>query len=342
MNLKNLSVITKIPKLFKDKLKNNKINQIYKKFEKSLNIDENFAVAVSGGSDSLALAFLSKVYSINKNLKSKFFIVDHKLRLNSTSEANSVKKILKKYFINCEILTWTGKKPLKNIQAIARKKRLELLFRKCDSYKIDNILLGHHEDDLVENFFIRLTRGSGLKGLVSLDKKNLIDNKKLFRPLLNQKKDDLIYISKHVFNFYVEDQSNKDTKHQRVRIRKLISELKNEGLSQKKFIKTIQNLKSSDDVVNFYVNENLKKNANFSSSRDYYILKKNFFDNPDEIVFRSMTNLIKIVGKKYHPVRGKKLVRIIDKIEKDKLKRDTLGGCLIKKVNQSIIITKEL
>lgn len=160
--------------------------------------------------------------------------------------------------------------------------------------------------------------------------------------MLNQKKDDLIYISKHVFNFYVEDQSNKDTKHQRVRIRKLISELKNEGLSQKKFIKTIQNLKSSDDVVNFYVNENLKKNANFSSSRDYYILKKNFFDNPDEIVFRSMTNLIKIVGKKYHPVRGKKLVRIIDKIEQDKLKRDTLGGCLIKKVNQSIIITKEL
>ena len=341
MNLKNLSVITKIPKLFKDKLKNNKINQIYKKFEKSLNIDENFAVAVSGGSDSLALAFLSKVYSINKNLKSKFFIVDHKLRSNSTSEANSVKKILKKYLINCEILTWSGKKPLKNVQALARKKRLELLFRKCNSYKIDNILLGHHEDDLVENFFIRLTRGSGLKGLVSLDKKNLIDDKKLFRPLLNQKKDDLIYISKYVFNFYVEDQSNKDTKYQRVRIRKLISELKNEGLSQKKFIKTIQNLKSSDDVVNFYVNENLKKNANFSGLRDYYILKKNFFDNPDEIVFRSMTNLIKIVGKKYHPVRGKKLVRIIDKIEQDKLKRDTLGGCLIKKVNHSIIIKKE-
>ena len=29
----------------------------------------------------------------------------------------------------------------------------------------------HHQDDVFENFFIRFLRGSGLKGLVSLDKK---------------------------------------------------------------------------------------------------------------------------------------------------------------------------
>ena len=40
--------------------------------------------------------------------------------------------------------------------------------------KINDILLGHHQDDLLENFFIRMLRGSGLKGLVSLDKKNTI------------------------------------------------------------------------------------------------------------------------------------------------------------------------
>ena len=37
-----------------------------------------------------------------------------------------------------------------------------------------NIILGHHQDDLVENFFIRMLRGSGLKGLISLNKKTLI------------------------------------------------------------------------------------------------------------------------------------------------------------------------
>ena len=47
MSLKNLSAINKIPKLFKNKLKNKRINQIYKNFEKSLNINESFIVAVS-------------------------------------------------------------------------------------------------------------------------------------------------------------------------------------------------------------------------------------------------------------------------------------------------------
>ena len=188
MSLKNLSVKIKNHKLLKDKLKNKKIRQIYKKFEKSLDLKENFAVSVSGGPDSLALAFLAKIYSINHNITSKFLIVDHKLRPESSREAKDTKQILKKYLIDSEILTWTGKKPSKNIQALARKKRYEILFKRCDNLKINNLLLGHHQDDLFENFFIRLLRGSGLKGLISLDKKNQVNNKKLFRPLLDQKK----------------------------------------------------------------------------------------------------------------------------------------------------------
>ena len=35
MSLKNLSAKIKIPKIFKDKLKNKRINLIYKRFEKS-------------------------------------------------------------------------------------------------------------------------------------------------------------------------------------------------------------------------------------------------------------------------------------------------------------------
>ena len=124
MSLKNLSAIIKIPKLLKDKFNHKKINQIYRKFERSLNIKENFIVSVSGGPDSLALAYLAKIYSIKNNLNVKFFIVDHKLRIESTREALTVKKVLKKYSINAEILTWRGKKPVKNIQSTARKKKI--------------------------------------------------------------------------------------------------------------------------------------------------------------------------------------------------------------------------
>ena len=210
MSRKNLSVVNKIPKLLDSKLRNKRISKIYRKFEKTLNINENFIVAVSGGPDSLALAFLSKIYSIKNNLVSRYFIIDHKLRKESTKEAQLVKKILNKFFIKAEILTWYGKKPSKNLQSSARKKRYELLMAKSKKLKINNLILGHHLDDLFENFFIRIVRGSGLKGLISLDQQNKINETNLFRPLLNQKKDELIFLSKYVYNFFVKDPSNKD------------------------------------------------------------------------------------------------------------------------------------
>ena len=117
MSLKNLSVRKKIPKIYKSKLLNQKVNKIFKKFEKSFKIDTNFIVAVSGGADSLALAFLTKVYALKKNLNPRYFIVDHKLRKESTYEAYKVKRILKSLKINSQVLTWKGKKPVSNIQS---------------------------------------------------------------------------------------------------------------------------------------------------------------------------------------------------------------------------------
>ena len=341
MSLRNLNVKIKIPKLFRNKLKNKRILKTLKKFEKSLNIEDDFIVAVSGGPDSLALAFLSKIYAIKKNLRVKFFIVNHQLRNNSTIEAKTVKRVLNQNLIKAEILSWKGKKPTTNIQSNARKKRYELLIKQCNKFDIDNILLGHHQDDLIENFFIRILRGSGLKGLVSLDKKNKIEEINLYRPLLDLKKEDLIFLTKNVFDFYVQDPSNNNEKFQRIMIRKLIEKLKSEGLNKKKFIQTMKNLKHSDGTINFYVEENIKKNAMIIDKNNKFILNKFFFQQPYEVTFRSLSELIKLTGKKYYPVRGRKLDRILTNIEKNMSFKTTLGGCIIEKINQSIIIYKE-
>mgnify|MGYP001253583759 CR=1 FL=1 len=341
MSLKNSNVTIKTPKILKNKLDNLRVNRLYNNFEKSLNINESFVVAVSGGPDSLALAFLTKIYSIKKKIRCKYLIVDHKLRKESTQEAKLVKNILRKFSINAEILTWSGKKPNKNIQSIARVKRYDLLVNKCKKLKINNILLGHHQDDLIENFFIRIFRGSGLKGLISLENKNVISNINLLRPLLYQKKQDLIFLSKHVFNFYIKDPSNEDEKFLRIKVRKLIEEFDKNGLGKDKFITTIKNLKYSNNVVNFYAKESLNINSFFSAKDNKIILNNNFFQQPYEIVFRGLSDSIKIIGKKYYSVRGKKLDKIIIKIKKNVFKKGTLGGCIIEKLNQTVIIRKE-
>ena len=186
-----------------------------------------------------------------------------------------------------------------------------------------------------------MLRGSGLKGLISFDKESVINKKNLLRPLLNQKKEDLIYISENVFNFYVEDPSNKEKKYKRVRIRNLIEELNKEGFDNKKFLKTINNLKFSNSVVDFYVNENLKKNTTYSNKERKLILNKNFFQQPHEVIFRSFSDSIKLIGKKHYSVRGKKLDKIINDVDSHQSIKTTLGGCIIEKMNQTVIISKE-
>ena len=80
------------------------IKPIFSKFEKKLNSRESFLVAVSGGPDSLALAFLSKCYEEKYGAKFNYCIIDHKLRKDSSKEAQDVCKILKKSTLNVKLL----------------------------------------------------------------------------------------------------------------------------------------------------------------------------------------------------------------------------------------------
>ena len=341
MSPKNLNVSKKTHNFLLNKLKDKRILQIYKKFESDLATKNDFVVAVSGGPDSLALSFLAKILEIKKLVKVKYFIVDHKLRRESTSEAIYVKKILKNYLINLEILSWNGAKPKKNIQSIARDKRYELLISRAKKYKIKNILLGHHLDDLFENFFLRILRGSGLNGLISLDKKTKKNEVNLIRPLINVDKKDLIYISKKIFESYVEDPTNQDDKYKRVKVRNFLRQLGLEGLDRNKFFLTIKNLKIANENVKFYIKKNLDENVTFLQNKKNAILKESFFFQSDEVVFRSLIELIQTVGKKYYPVRGKKIDEIIKLINLKSSFKVTLGGCIIKKVNGTIILLKE-
>ena len=340
MSLKNLSV-NKTLKSITNKLQNQRVHKLYKLFEEKFDIKHDFAVAVSGGPDSLTLAFFTKIYSIKKKLKCRYFIVDHKLRKDSTKEAKKVQKILQNLSIRSEILTWRGKKPPKVTQSMARNKRYELLYSKCKKLKIKNIILGHQIDDLFENFFIRMIRGSGLKGLVSLDMKTEINQMNLIRPLLGFDKKDLIFISSYVFNFFVNDPTNFNDQHTRIRIRKIINEFKNNELDKDKLFLTIKNLKSSNEAISFYVKRNILLNTFFHKKKDTLLLNEIFFDQPYEIVLRSLSESIKKIGKMHNLVRGKKIEAILIKYQENKIYKETLGGCIIKKVNQTVILQKE-
>ena len=247
----------------KDCLSNSEqLSEIYSDFKnKILRLKtKKFLVAVSGGSDSLALAAMCRaMYSNYKQIKFSYIHINHGIRKKSLSESKKVKKILRKQDILLKVIN-NKKKIINNIQHNARQVRYSLLVKECKIKKIKFILTGHHKDDQIETFLIRLSRGSGVQGLSAMSAMSYSHNDiKIFRPFLSESKKNLIFISKKLFGTYIKDPSNSNKKFLRSNVRKLLPILSRHGIESDQILRSINNLKSSSKTLNFYFQEILKK-----------------------------------------------------------------------------------
>ena len=327
----------------KDLNSNTKTSLIYSNFKSQIDksLKKNtFLVAVSGGPDSLALSALSQAYSIEKKRKVFFVLVDHGIRANSFKEAQNVKTLLKKKGINLTILK-NKKKIKKNIQSHAREIRYQLLLNFCKKYKIKFIMTGHHRDDQIETFLIRLSRGSGIQGLSSMSKTTSLSNMtKLYRPLLNEKKKDLVFLAKYYFDKIFKDPSNTNQRYLRTKIRNLIKRFEKSGIKHDRIINSINNLASSRDTLNFYI-QKIENKCLVKKGNIIIINLKKFLVENNEIRLKIFSNCIKKVSKNYYLPRAKKVLNLLDRIESSQKIKATLGGCLINKEEKKLTISKE-
>ena len=231
-----------------------------------------------------------------------------------------------------------------NLQSNARILRYNLVFEECKKQKIKYVFTGHHHDDLYENFFIRLIRGSGLKGLISFNKiitKNEKNNNiTIVRPLLNFTKKQLLTIVDETFAKYINDPSNYNQTFLRSKIRNLIEFMKKEGFDSKKFDETLSNLTSSNSTIDFYTNKNLNDNVKYY--KNFVLVNNSFFHHPFEVVFRGLGNLLISFSKNKNYVRGKKLKDLINWVKlSSNSKKMTLSGCIFEKTSNTLIISRE-
>ena len=317
-------------------------NEVYLSFKKKLNTlkKKSYVIAVSGGPDSLALVSLSKIYAEENKVKFYYILVNHNIRKNSLKEAREVQYLLKKNKLNLVILN-NKYKFNKNIQSNARKVRYELLSNFCVKSKVRNIITAHNLEDQVETFFIRLSRGSGLKGLSSMKFATKIENNiSLIRPLLDIKKKLLIKISNLTFGKYIKDPSNKDKKFLRTKIRNLQTHLKKSGINYDQIIMSINNLASSNEILENYFKEKFSKGL-IKSKKSLIIKLNNFLELETEFKIRVINNAIKELRRNYYNPRSKKVKILIEKLEKKNFSKATLGGCIFLRENDKISIKKE-
>ncbi|KAK1506041.1 PP-loop family protein [Colletotrichum tamarilloi] len=140
-------------------------------------------LAVSGGVDSMALAYLfNQLREINPLMrvvdnplaKISAYVIDHGLREGSREEALAVVKELRNFkhirpqwdTVNWKAEGVTGDPNLlPNVESLARRVRYRRLGTLCLAMHVESIFLAHHQDDQYETVLMRLLAGHGSRGL---------------------------------------------------------------------------------------------------------------------------------------------------------------------------------
>jgi tRNA(Ile)-lysidine synthase len=187
--------------------------------------EQDLAVAVSGGPDSLALlllgsaAFPGRIHAAT---------VDHGLRPESKQEAERVAEICRMIHCPHDILPVVVPAGGEGVQSEARRARYGALASWMAKLGLSALLTGHHADDQAETLLMRLIRGSGIGGLAGIRARTVVPAARgtalLLRPLLGWRRDELAAIVSSAGIEPVDDPSNRDQSYDRVRIRHRLAE----------------------------------------------------------------------------------------------------------------------
>ena len=175
-------------------------------------------LAVSGGADSVALAFLLTKGGKKKNAAKRFVVlhVDHGLRRESKEEYRFVRALATRLGVpfkgvHAKVVRRRGE----SLEMAARRVRLAFFSTCMKTLKLDAIATGHHMDDVAETFLMKLRRVS----LCGIRETSTVGDVRFVRPLLGCRDGELrTYLEKYG-ETWREDASNGDVSIERNRVR---------------------------------------------------------------------------------------------------------------------------
>jgi len=296
--------------------------------------EKSWAIAVSGGGDSIALMHLAARWAKANNLPPPVVLtVDHGLRPESTSDAAYVEACAKARGLNAVVLCWTGAKPRTGVEEQARTARYKLMGDWCSAHRADRLLLGHTKDDLAENFLLRLGRGSGVDGLSAMRvaiplPAHAVPTVTLMRPLLAFSRAELRAWLAQLGVTWLEDPMNDDDNFARTRVRKLLPLLAEAGIPSDRIAAAAGHLGRARHALELKTWEFLQHHANFDGGvalMDSAALG----EAPREIGLRALSEALRSIGKLPYRPRFERLERLFEAIVSDEFHAGTLAGCRI-------------
>lgn len=299
------------------------------------------AVAVSGGPDSLALTLLLHQWAHQHKKQLIALTVDHALRPESTQEALQVQSWMQRHNIPHKILTWQGHKPTSRIQETARQMRYFLLHEACREQRITTLFLAHQAYDQVETFLMRLSRGSGLRGLCSMRTVTPLDTLTLVRPLLSIPPERLKATLESFSQPYLQDPSNDNEAFERIRWRHAWQGITSQGLSLQAILKTIDRLQDSQGLVETYLAD-LTSRTMMLSPYGYITLDWQQIQTlPLEVVHILISEILQLFSIKGWGPNQSSLKRLCHGLLRTNRRIFTLGGTVIQKKGTNLFFFRE-
>ncbi len=298
-----------------------------------------FAVGVSGGADSLALAVLLKNFS---KIKVTALTVDHGLRKESAEEAQYAGEVLASLGIEHHILRWAGKKPTTGIEEAARNARYALMEEWCEKNKVKHLLTAHHRLDQAETFLMRLQRGSGVYGLSGMLEVAKREKVEIVRPLLGFYPEELKDFLKSKKIDWVNDPHNFCDDFLRVKIRKLLPLLEEKiGLGTERLSDTAERMGRVRDYIETEVENFFKKEVEWFSAFGAKIDLKNFLKLHEELGLRVLAEVLQKIGLREYSPRMENLENLYQALQKTAFKGKTLSGCEVSVTEGLLWVVRE-
>ncbi|SCZ03634.1 tRNA lysidine(34) synthetase TilS [Microvirga guangxiensis] len=224
----------------------------------SLSHATGILAAVSGGPDSMALMHLLVRWGANPRPPILVATVDHGLRPEAAEEAAFVAREAGALGFPHRILAWTGEKPETGLQEAAREARYRLLVQQAREAGASHLVTAHTQDDQAETILMRLSKGSGLKGLAGMRRERDRDGILHVRPLLDCPKAALLDRCRRNGWGFVTDPSNADERFARVRWRGLMPHLAKEGLTADRLARLAERAAQAEEALDIKARQALE------------------------------------------------------------------------------------
>lgn len=185
-----------------------------------------WAVAVSGGADSVALL---RLLCGRDDLALHVVHLNHQTRGDASSgDAEFVRQLAGGLGLPCTVARRAEVEchlpaRVSNPSARYRAARIELFRRVMKERGLQGVILAHHADDQAETVLHRLIRGSGPAGLAGMSPRTQLGDLMILRPLLGHRRAELRAYLESIGQAWREDASNASDDYLRNRLRKWLT-----------------------------------------------------------------------------------------------------------------------